>query len=410
MGTLKVYLLETFAGTLSCRKQCFTFQYDPDYLRAPQAKPLSYSLPLQSEAFSGDRVRHFFENLLPPESVRKRMGKILHLSRHNTFGFLAAIGGECAGSISLYASDADHTLRTAPRHLVLPDAKALEILHSLSRNPLYAAQQEGYRISGAGAQDKLIACLIDGRIALPLYGTPSTHIFKPGSAAYPESVHNEAFCMALAAAVGIPAAPAHIIEPEGEAVYCVERYDRARDGSGVVRLHQEDFCQLLGADPEQKYEIEGGPGVSQCLQQLRRMRLGAPAQLDFIRRILFNVLILNADAHAKNYSILYHDTRAALAPAYDLLCTALYPELSPDGAMKLGDTFNLQHVTRAGLSLLAQSCAIRPALLLDELDKLIRKLTHCLPLLETSFQARHPSSCYKQISQLIRAQLIRLSP
>ena len=107
----------------------------------------------------------------------------------------------------------------------------------------------------------------------------------------------------------------------------VERYDRIQDKNGVIkRLHQEDFCQALGIMPELKYEREGGPSVAKCLELLQTYSAKPAADhLAFIKRLIFNYLIGNADAHAKNFSFLYKDQAPTLAPAYDLLCTAIYP-------------------------------------------------------------------------------------
>ena len=103
MEKLDVFLLGERVGILeSDRGGKLTFRYLPDYLRKADAAAISYSLPLRSEPFDSAVTSVFFDNLLPPAVVRKRLGKILHLSRHNIFGFLKAIGGDCAGAIALY--------------------------------------------------------------------------------------------------------------------------------------------------------------------------------------------------------------------------------------------------------------------------------------------------------------------
>ncbi|MGH7881555.1 MAG: HipA domain-containing protein, partial [Candidatus Dormibacteraceae bacterium] len=101
----------------------------------------------------------------------------------------------------------------------------------------------------------------------------------------------------------------------------------------IQRLHQEDFCQALGIPARLKYESDGGPGMAAMLGLIRRHSTDVAADTDaFIERIAFNYLIGNADAHAKNFSLLYTSMGVRLAPAYDLLSTAIYPRLSKNMA------------------------------------------------------------------------------
>ena len=271
---LKVYLKDSFVGWLSheTRGDAFSFRYEPRYLADPAEGALSFALPLSDEAFDTERTYGFFANLLPPAAVRQRLGASLHLSRNNVFGFLRAIGGDCAGAVSLHPEGARPTPQDVERTRELSEEEAVAILRSLRRRPLYAAGEAGYRYSGAGAQDKLIARVKDGRVILPLYGTPSTHIVKPPADGFPDSVENEFFCERLATALGLAAARCDILVLGGGRHYVSERYDREIVGGRPRRLHQEDFCQLLSVDPESKYEEDGGPTIPQCLDVLRRMR------------------------------------------------------------------------------------------------------------------------------------------
>lgn len=108
-------------------------------------------------------------------------------------------------------------------------------------------------------KDKLLACLIDNKLALPLHGTPSTHIFKTAIQDFTDSVFNEYFCMQLAELCGLNVPPTAIHFFDKTPCYVVTRYDRKQLIYGqTVRLHQEDFCQILGVDPENKYERRVG--------------------------------------------------------------------------------------------------------------------------------------------------------
>jgi len=339
MEKLDVFLLGKRVGVLESDRGKLTFHYLPEYLRKTNAAAISYSLPLQSEPFDPAVTGVFFDNLLPPDVVRKRLGKILHLSRHNIFGFLKAIGGDCAGAIALYPPSGTETAGTsAPTFRKLSDEEAAQILMDLPKRPLNLGKEEGFRISGTGAQDKLIACVKKGKILLPLFGAPSTHIIKPPVAAYHDSVFNEFFCMRLAQTMGLPAPECEILTLKDVPYYCVTRFDRQTADGQISRLHQEDFCQLFSVDPEKKYENEGGPTIPQCFRLIRKMRLGTAGQVDFLRRIIFNVLIGNGDAHAKNFSVLYRGKNIRLAPVYDLLCTEIYDSLAHEITLPNGSS------------------------------------------------------------------------
>lgn len=212
------------------------------------------------------------------------------------------------------------------------------------------AGADGLRLSLAGAQDKLPVVLdADGmRIGLPLNGSPSSHILKPPIAGVDGSVFNEAFCMTLAGALKLDVAPTRVqtiaYEDQPRHYLLVQRYDRQPGLSGE-RLHQEDFCQALGAVSEHKYQNECGPGLAQAFALLRgATRPSAPHTLKLLNGVVFNALIGNHDAHGKNFSLLYTLAGAVLAPLYDALCTAVYPTLSDKMAMKIGSKYKFSEV------------------------------------------------------------------
>lgn len=408
MEILNVYLLGQHVGTLSVEQGKLAFRYLPEYLQEKDAVAISYSLPLQPEPFSHQVSSVFFDNLLPPETVRKRLGKNLHLSRHNVFGFLKAIGGDCAGAITLYPPNETEDFAT-PVCLELSEEEAAQILNELPMRPLNLGREKGFRISGTGAQDKLIACLKDGKIFLPLFGMPSTHIIKPPVTVYPDSVFNEFFCMRLAKAMRIPAPACEILTLKGISYYCVTRFDRQVIDGKINRLHQEDFCQLFSVDPEKKYENEGGPNISNCFNLIKKLRLGAAGQVDFLRRIIFNVLIGNGDAHAKNFSVLYHGKNIQLAPVYDLLCTEIYDELAHETAMTIGGATAFPEITRESFKQMAQNCEIHSELVLNLLDELLAELPRISRSLAEELNLQYSSQIYEKICRIIERQAEKLS-
>ncbi|MCY4032831.1 MAG: type II toxin-antitoxin system HipA family toxin [Hyphomicrobiales bacterium] len=341
---LDVYLQEHLAGSLEQTDSGeLAFTYDADYLNtAPRG--ISLSLPLQAETFEGARVGAFFSGLLPDESVRERLAKYLGLSEKNSFALLEVVGGDCAGALALHPHG-ERPAEVTDNVETLDNARLKEILDLIKRRPMLA-EEDGCRLSLAGAQDKLAVGFDNGRVLLIKGGAPTTHILKPVIGRVKDSAHNELFCMKLAqkAGIDVPSASLHFVEDA--AYYLVERYDRHIDQNGTVtRIHQEDFCQALGIAPEIKYEREGDPAVAGCRDVLAgHAARPAADQIKLLNIILFNYLVGNADAHGKNFSLLYKDNKPELAPAYDLLSTAIYPDLSKDMAMKIGGKYKPDEV------------------------------------------------------------------
>jgi len=404
---LNVYFLGRRAGVLEYDDvvHCFNFTYDGEYLVAEDALPLSMSLPLMEEPAGVLESRYFFENLLPPEVVRRKLEKIIHVSWNNVFGMLKALGGDCAGAISLYAED-DGPNPEAECVQDLSDDEADEILKLLPQRPLLVDKIKGYRISGSGAQDKLIARIVDGHVALPLYGAPSTHIIKPAVSRLHESVANECFCQRLAQAVGLSAADSGIMGIRESSYYWTKRFDRRQEGESVVRLHQEDFCQAMRYESERKYEIEGGPSAVRCLSFLRESALGGSGMLQFLDDFIYNFLIGNADAHAKNYAILYRGGVPSIAPLYDAMCTAVYPGVPTALAMKVGGVAEIAEIRRGHFAAMAEKASIRPQLVLSRLDALAEKLPQkAAELDERMSDEGTPSPIYGEIRAVLEKHI-----
>lgn len=350
---LDVWLLGRKAGVLEQQKGRMSFTYDDKYLGDPDTMALSVSMPLLRGnvgriSYKDNVTRSFFAGLLPDDLVRQRLAKLLGISENNSFGLLEAVGGECAGAITILPSGKEPELENIDDTISLDDAGVFDMLATLRRRPLMAGEKD-VRLSLAGAQDKVAVRIgKNAGVSLMRGGAPTTHIIKPMiSDAHDviDSVQNELFCLKLAAAVGLPVADAFIGYAKDEPYLCVERYDRKKEDGRVLRLHQEDFCQALSVPPEHKYESEGGPSISACDGLIQRHSV-RPAQdkMVLLRLVMFNYLIGNSDAHGKNFSLLYKDGKPSLAPAYDLLCTTVYPNLAKKMAMKVGGKYNPDHV------------------------------------------------------------------
>jgi len=326
------------------------FAYSPGWLQNDDAPPLSASLPKRVEPFSRRECRPFFGGLLPEESQRDAAAQALGVSRGNDFALLDRLGGDVAGALQLLppgetpaAPDLDQ------RPIPLDDAGLIRVLDALPVRPLLAGE-EGLRLSLAGAQSKVPVVLVDGAVALPVPGQPTTHILKPPMSRFSATTENEAFVMRLAAAAGLNVAPVEPRIVRDRTFLLVQRYDRFLGEDGVVRrIHQEDFCQALGVPPETKYASEGGPTFKDCFELLRRVATRPAVDvLKLLDAVIFNLIVGNADAHGKNFSILYDREGPGLAPLYDLLATVAYPELSPKLAMRIGKRATLGEMDAKG--------------------------------------------------------------
>lgn len=361
--TLDVYLHGELAGHLiQDNGGQMVFDYAESRLQKAGAMPLSQSLPLRKKRFTRSECRGFFAGILPEESKREIIARNLGISARNDYAMLEQIGGECAGAITFLPAGAPLPERNY-RYRALSAPELAGILKELPRRPLLAGE-DGVRLSLAGAQDKVAVHVDGGDISLPLGGAPSTHILKPAVERFAGMVLNEALCMKLAAASGLPAARVETRNVEGIEYLLVERYDRRlRQTPGappvLERLHQEDFCQARGIVSEMKYQKEGGPSLKQCFELLRAVS-SAPV-LDLSRLLdaaIYNFLAGNNDAHGKNFSLLYHGAETRLAPLYDLVSTSHYPELSRDMAMKIGGEYSSDKVGPKNFERLAEEAGL----------------------------------------------------
>ncbi len=309
----------------------FTFEYAKGWASAKNAFAISRSLPLDGRTGQADAGHSFFSNLLPEGHIRELVAKQLGVSHGNDFALLDALGGECAGALVISRSPPN-----SKAHSYQP-INEKEMSNRASRGLAFAETSgvDGIRLSLAGAQDKLPVKVDGSTLLLPLGDSPSTHILKFANPNYSGFPENELFITRLAGLCDLPAVRADLHAIEKNRHLLVKRYDRVVDADGTIhRLHQEDFCQALGVAPTRKYEQEGGPRFDQCFGVVDDASV-EPA-LDtraLLRWLVFNLIVGNADGHAKNLSLLLGPSGARLAPFYDLLCTAIYRKVETRLAM-----------------------------------------------------------------------------
>ncbi|WP_420449924.1 type II toxin-antitoxin system HipA family toxin [Candidatus Palauibacter sp.] len=358
------------------RPAALEFAYTDDWLRDDRAPALSASLPKRAERYSRRECRPFFAGLLPEESQRDRVARSLGVSPLNDFALLDRLGGDVAGALQLLPlgelpAGPDSSYSPQP----LDDAALVDVLDKLPWRPLLVGE-EGLRLSLAGAQSKLPVVTVDDQIALPAPGQPTTHILKPAISDFPDTTENEAFAMRLARAAGLTVASVEPRRAGDRTFLLVGRYDRSTDPGRVRRVHQEDFCQALAVAPEIKYASEGGPTLEDGFALLRRVAARPAVEiLKLLDAVIFNLIVGNADAHGKNFSLLYDAAGPRLAPLYDLVMTTAYPELSPALAMPIGGCTALARMDSRRWAAFAEGATLGLPLIRRRVEEIAESVT-----------------------------------
>ena len=367
---LNVFFGNEKAGYIeSTENRGVIFTYEKNYLKNKNAVPLSASLPLQTEEFSQKQCIPFFSGLLPEEDSRKKIADYLHISETSTLKLLEALGGECAGLVSILpeektVSQIDSYSLNSDNYELLEEVRLTDFIEKMNTRPLMKAD-ENLRLSLAGAQEKLALANINGKWYLPLNGAPSTHILKPTRTGSLSSLaQNEYICMKLAKCFDLPVPDVDILNIAGKDVFVVERYDRIKKDDFIQRLHQEDLCQALGIMNTSKYQNDGGPGIADIFNTIKKnCTVPALETQKFLSYVIFNYLIGNCDSHGKNYSLLYKNKCVELAPLYDVVSTVIYPGLTEKLSMKIGNHYDIKKVSKEDFSLLAENLNIKGSVL-----------------------------------------------
>lgn len=330
-------------GTLEQTKSGkMIFTYDEN---ANQA--ISLAMPIRKESYDRNQTEAFFAGLLPEsETVKKIIGQRFGISHNNPFALLKAIGYDCAGAISCHEID-EPIISQGAKEIsarIISEEELYMHIQELPKRPLFL-EVDGLRLSLAGVQNKAAVCLVDDKIALAENGCPTTHIIKPASSHFEGLVENEFFSLSIAKSLGLPVPELRLYKIKDITFMLIKRYDRRIKDNQVERIHQEDFCQALGMLSSKKYQNEGGPSFKDCFQLLHNSTQPALDLNQLATALVFNYLIGNMDAHAKNFSLLHHSQHnIRLAPFYDIVCTIVYPELSKKMAMKIGGEYELERV------------------------------------------------------------------
>jgi serine/threonine-protein kinase HipA len=326
---LNVYLNARLVGRL--RRQAsgaIDFQYDPDWLSWEHALPISLSLPMREDRYIGDPVIAVFDNLLPDsDAIRRRLAERVRADRADAYSLLAKIGRDCVGALQLLPEGTEPGPAGAVEGRPVNEDYIARKIGDLAATPLGVNEDEEFRISLAGAQEKTALLFWKKKWYLPHGTTATTHILKPQIGILPNgidltrSVENEYLCLKLTETFGLPSAGIAISDFKGNRVLVITRFDRlwTRD-KRLLRLPQEDCCQALSVRPTRKYESDGGPGIAAILDLLKGSNDPEADQRLFLKAQIIFWLLGATDGHAKNFSIfLQPGGRFRLTPIYDVM-------------------------------------------------------------------------------------------
>lgn len=355
------------------QRGAIAFAYSPAYAGRSDAVPLSLSLPLRDEPYADVQARAFFENLLQERdgdlaTIMAREG----LARDDIAGILFHLGKDCAGALSVLPFGSPPAKVPGDFHRdydPLSDDRLAEIVQSLHRRRRLPADMRDPSPL-AGMQSKIaLTRLPSGNLAEPRRGSgaPTTHILKVPDQDSRHDASLETAAMTLSRELGFETADVDLVSIAGIEAILVTRFDRARDADGrIVRVHQEDFAQALGLPPALKYERRGTPGRRFDAKGIRRV-LGATADPaaaveTFAGMALFDLMIGNADGHAKNFALLYESgPQPRLAPRYDVLPTRLDGNLTDELAFRIGEASHLDDISAENFdAFLADLGVVRP--------------------------------------------------
>jgi serine/threonine-protein kinase HipA len=392
---LYVYLNGRLVGLLrKASSGAVSFTYDASWLTWENTFPISFSLPLQEQAFVGGVVAAVFDNLLPDNTgVRQQIAARVGASSAGVFDLLANIGRDCVGALQFLREGESPADVGHVKGRPLTEAEIARKIRQLATTPLGMSEDDQeFRISLAGAQEKTALLYYEGKWMEPHGSTPTTHILKPqigrkGDYDLNQSVENEHFCMTFCRELGLPVPQTAIVDFEGTRVISVERFDRIWTHDGrLLRRPQEDFCQALGVPSSQKYENAGGPGIKECMNFLKGSDSPEQDRRTFMKAQIVYWLLGATDGHAKNFSVfITSGGRFYMTPLYDIMSVQPLRDRGEiqKNKMKmamavLGRTkhYQIDTIQKRHFEMTADACGFSPS----ELESIFEELRQSTPL------------------------------
>ncbi|NRA54481.1 MAG: type II toxin-antitoxin system HipA family toxin [Gammaproteobacteria bacterium] len=324
-----------------------SFTYSKKWLTNQNSRPISLSMPLRQSPYIGDEVYNYFDNLLPDNSqVRDRIVTRHHANSTQPFDLLSAIGQDSIGALQLIPANYQAPDIKKITKKSLTDSALVKIIKGYQSNiPLgMLKENDDFRISIAGAQEKTALLNLNDQWYLPTGSTPTTHILKlpigtivshSHTLDMTDSVENELVCMQLSHAFGLPTAHCNILNVGDVKVLSVQRFDRKKssDNQWIMRLPQEDFCQILNKPSGLKYQSDGGPDIKDIMNVLLGSDQPQRDRATFMMSQVLFWLLAASDGHAKNFSIFINPKGGyQLTPLYDIM--SVYPVMGSKGLNK----------------------------------------------------------------------------
>ena len=356
---LNVRYMDSNVGFLeSTSDQGIVFTYAHDAVA-----PISVSMPDLKRVYREKECLPFFEGLLPEGEIRRQIADFAHVSSTSVIRLLDKYGADIAGALVITNDDSSNDEESG--YSEISEDEICRKIAQKNRIPIIFSGKS-IRLSLAGAENKVPVLFREGKYYLPLGKSASSHIIK----ATDEFVDNEFICNRLAFYCGLKVPEMNVVDFCGKTALLIKRYDRTVSEDGLVsRLHQEDFCQALGVVSENKYEENGGPGLKTSIGLIQKSSDDPVNDLrGFLSSLVFNFIIGNCDAHAKNFSLLYDINlkKKHLAPFYDVVCSSIYEQFDNSLAMKIGKKRDLSRIVYSDFLSIASK-----KLISDIIDELI---------------------------------------
>lgn len=383
--TLDIYYNRERVGELRYDRDRHTFEVVYAKAWKKTGFPISSHIPLDAPA-EPHAVEIYLRNLFPEGQGLDTLSNMIAVSRDNTFALIRQIGADVAGALAFGTQAEETSFR--------PIAEEELARRIAARDRENIAVWDGdIRLSVAGVQEKLPVTVQNGIIGLGGSALPSTHILKFGRKEDENILLNEYFCMRLASACGLDAAQVQLKRFGTQTALMVKRFDRKVEGERIDRIHVIDGCQLLGITPAMKYErnlgsgrdvahIRNGADFQKLFKTVRTFRRSARARLSLLQWALFNLLISNADAHAKNISFFVNRNEMSVAPVYDILNISMHPKYHQEMAMAYGEEFDPDAVRGYALRDFSETIGENPRLVSQQalaLIKTVRKVLSSEP-------------------------------
>lgn len=366
------------------------FTYTESYLKDPESRAVSISMPLEQQSFSVESTRNFFEGLLPEGFTRRCVAEWLHRDEKDYLAILAGLGQECLGAIKII----DESRAVLPsKYKELTSEEVKKLAREGATESAEMVTKSHLSLTGASGKVGLYYDEQKDKWYLPIGEAPSTHIVKQSHIRLKRIVANEQLCLLTAKNLGIEIPQSFIIKTESneaeDVLFATKRYDRRMQSNGrklngmniPYRLHQEDFSQALGIPASEKYEKDGGSYLSKMFGILRDYSASPiEDQLKLWDICVFNFLIGNTDNHIKNLSLLYgKDLKTIrLAPAYDIVSTMVYESSTENMALSIGGDYSIRKITEESFAKEATKAGLGVKMAMKRLDTLRKNFVEAL--------------------------------